>query len=84
MFNRQSLLTRLVPVVPADSKCPRAETRVLARTDLRTQPGELLWPDRFGAKDLETSDYVIGEISGPGGFGRSVGRPDPRPHGLPG
>jgi len=64
--------------LPAEYEGPSRAT-LIGFTDPRTQPGELLWPERFGPKEIEQMKVSLGSY---GAAGQLQQRPSPAGGGM--
>lgn len=66
-------------LLPMRYEPERSFTTVIGWRDPRTEPGELLWPERFGEEEVRTLENLLGDY---GAAGQLQQRPDPKGGGI--
>ena len=66
-------------LLPMRYEPERSFATVIGWTDPRTEPGELLWPERFGEEETATLESNLGPF---GAAGQLQQRPDPKGGGI--
>ena len=65
--------------LPAEHEIGRMATTTIGWSDPRVKEGELLWPERFGAKEIDATKSALGSY---GTAGQLQQRPAPREGGM--